>query len=115
MAKDKLYYSISEVAEMFGINQSNLRFWEKEFKQLKPHRNDKGTRFYTKEDIQTVKQIMFLINEQKLTLEGVRKKLSQKKDLVAKQQELAERLTNIRNELKGLISQMGNKDSEKDY
>lgn len=73
MAKDKLYYSISEVAEMFSINQSNLRFWEKEFKQLTPRRNDKGTRFYTKEDIQVVKQILFLINEQKLTLEGVRK------------------------------------------
>ena len=55
MAKEKLYYSISEVAEMFSINQSNLRFWEKEFKQLKPRRNDKGTRFYTKEDIQLVK------------------------------------------------------------
>ena len=88
MAKEKLYYSISEVAEMFSINQSNLRFWEKEFKQLKPRRNDKGTRFYTKEDIQLVKQIMYLINEQKLTLEGVRKKLSEKKDSIAKQQEL---------------------------
>ena len=109
MAKDKLYYSISEVAEMFSINQSNLRFWEKEFKQLTPRRNDKGTRFYTKEDIQVVKQILFLINEQKLTLEGVRKKLNEKKDSVAKQQELTERLLSIRNELKGLIAQMVSK------
>ncbi len=112
MAKEKLYYSISEVAEMFSINQSNLRFWEKEFKQLKPRRNDKGTRFYTKEDIQLVKQIMYLINEQKLTLEGVRKKLSEKKDSIAKQQELTERLRNIRNELKGLIAQMGSNTEE---
>ena len=112
MAKEKLYYSISEVAEMFSINQSNLRFWEKEFKQLKPRRNDKGTRFYTKEDIQLVKQIMYLINEQKLTLEGVRKKLSEKKDTIAKQQELTERLRNIRNELKGLIAQMGSNTEE---
>ena len=59
MGKEKLYYSIKEVADMFSINQSNLRFWEKEFKQLKPKRNDKGTRFYTKEDIQVVKQIIF--------------------------------------------------------
>lgn len=112
MAKEKLYYSISEVAEMFSINQSNLRFWEKEFKQLKPRRNDKGTRFYTKEDIQLVKQIMYLINEQKLTLEGVRKKVSEKKDSIAKQQELTERLRNIRNELKGLIAQMGTSTEE---
>ena len=109
MAKDKLYYSISEEAEMFSINQSNLRIWEKEFKQLTPRRNDKGTRFYTKEDIQVVKQILFLINEQKLTLEGVRKKLNEKKDSVAKQQELTERLLSIRNELKGLIAQMVSK------
>ena len=107
MAQEKLYYSIREVADMFDINQSNLRFWEKEFKQLKPKRNDKGTRFYTKKDIQVVKQILFLINNQKLTLEGVKMRLNDKKDVVEKQQELAERLTNIRNELKGLIKQLG--------
>ena len=55
---EKLYYSISEVAEMLNVNQSNLRFWEKEFKQLKPKRNDKGTRFYTQEDINVLKKIM---------------------------------------------------------
>ena len=52
---EKIYYSISEVAEMFQINQSNLRFWEKEFKQLKPRRNEKGTRFYSKDDLQLIK------------------------------------------------------------
>ncbi len=107
MLKDKLYYSIAEVAEMFDINLSNLRFWEKEIKQLKPRRNDKGTRFYTKEDIQVVKQIIFLINEKKMTLEGVRRALSDRKNEVEKQQELTERLTNIRNELKGIIAQIG--------
>lgn len=106
MAKERLYYSIREVAEMFQINQSNLRYWEKEFKQLKPKRNDKGTRFYTQEDIQVVKQIIFLTIEQKLTLNGAKKRLGEKKDSVAKQQELAERLMKIRSELKGMIAQM---------
>lgn len=99
---EKLYYSISEVASMFNVNQSNLRFWEKEFKQLKPRRNEKGTRFYTNEDIVTIKQIIFLVEEQKLTLEGAKRKMSQKMDLVEKQQELVERLKNIRQELKGI-------------
>ena len=112
MGKEKLYYSIKEVADMFSINQSNLRFWEKEFKQLKPKRNDTGTRFYTKEDIQVVKQIIFLINDQKLTLEGVKKRLNDKKDAVAKQQELAERLRSIRDDLKGMIAQMRENSSE---
>lgn len=106
MAKEKLYYSIREVAEMFNVNQSNLRFWEKEFKQLKPRRNDKRTRFYSKDDIQVVKEIIFLVNNQKLTLDGARKRLGEKKDAVTKQQELAERLTNVRDELKALLKQM---------
>lgn len=99
---ERLYYSISEVSEMLKINASNLRFWEKEFKQLKPRRNDKGTRFYTNDDIELIKQIIFLVNEQNLTLEGARQKLTQKRDRVAKQQKLAERLRKIRAELAGM-------------
>ena len=99
---EKLYYSISEVADIFKVNQSNLRFWEKEFKQLKPKRNDKGTRFYTPEDIQIIKQIIYLVNEQKLTLDGAKRKLSQKKDVIAKQQEIVERLKIIKEELLGI-------------
>ncbi|HEY5592461.1 MAG TPA: MerR family transcriptional regulator [Paludibacter sp.] len=99
---EKLFYSISEVAEMFGVNQSNLRFWEKEFKQLKPKRNPKGTRFYSPEDIQIIKQIIYLVSEQKLTLDGAKRKLSQKKDSIAKQQEVVERLKVVRDELIGI-------------
>lgn len=99
---EKLFYSIAEVSKLLNINASNLRFWEKEFKQLKPKRNNKGTRFYSEEDIRLVKQIMFLVYEQNLTLEGARQKLNQKKDQVAKQQELIERLKKIRKELKGI-------------
>jgi len=99
---EKLFYSISEVATMFEVNQSNLRFWEKEFKQLKPKRNPKGTRFYTPEDIQVIKQIIYLVNEQKLTLDGAKRKLSQKKDSIAKQQEVVERLKLVREELIGI-------------
>lgn len=99
---EKLFYSISEVATMFDVNQSNLRFWEKEFKQLKPKRNDKGTRFYSPDDIQVIKQIIYLVNEQKLTLDGAKRKLGQKKDAVAKQQEVVERLKKIRTELLGI-------------
>jgi DNA-binding transcriptional MerR regulator len=99
---EKLFYSISEVANMFGINQSNLRFWEREFSQLKPKRNAKGTRFYSPDDIQVIKQIIYLTTEQKLTLDGAKRKLSQKKDAIAKQQEVVERLKKIRTELLGI-------------
>ena len=96
---EKLYYSISEVADMFAISQSNLRFWEKEFKQLKPKRNKGNTRFYTKEDLQIIKNIIFLVDEKKLTLEGAKKQLSQKKDVVEKHQEIVERLKKVRKNL----------------
>ena len=99
---EKLYYSIAEVAKMFGVNQSHLRYWEKEFEQLSPKRNAKGTRFYTLEDIQIIKQISFLVNEQKLTLDGAKQKLGNKKDQVSKQQEIAERLRKVKKELQGI-------------
>lgn len=99
---ERLYYSISEVSDLLAITQSNLRFWEREFKQLKPHRNAKGTRFYTEADIQLLKQITFLVNDQHLTLEGARRRLAQKMDAVARNQKVAERLRNIRDQLVGI-------------
>jgi DNA-binding transcriptional MerR regulator len=99
---EKLFYSISEVAGMFQVNQSNLRFWEKEFKQLAPKRNAKGTRFYSPNDISIIKSIIYLVSEQKLTLDGAKRKLSQKKDVIAKQTEVVERLKVIRKELLGI-------------
>ena len=99
---EKRYYSISEVADMFKVNQSHLRFLERRFPQLSPKRSAKGTRFYTKDDIQVIRQIFFLVNEQGLKLEGARKKLGEKQDQVAKQQAIAERLRRVKKELQGI-------------
>lgn len=95
----KLYYSISEVAEMFKVNASLLRFWEKEFDLLSPRKNDKGTRFYTDEDIQVIKKIYHLLKVQGLKLEGAKQKLKTNKDGVIRTQEIYERLTFVRKEL----------------
>lgn len=99
---EKRYYSISEVADMFKVNQSHLRFLERQFPQLSPKRSAKGIRFYTKDDIQVIRQIFFLVNEQGMTLEGARKKLGEKKDQVAKQLEIVERLRRVKKELQGI-------------
>ncbi|MBN2766608.1 MAG: MerR family transcriptional regulator [Paludibacteraceae bacterium] len=104
---EKLYYSISEVSEILGVTQSNLRFWEKEFKQLKPRRNTKGTRFYTQVDIDMLRNIMFLVNDQRLTLEGAKRRLGQQRDVVEKQQKLADKLRKLKTELKALSSELG--------
>lgn len=72
----KLYYSIGEVAQIFDVNVSQIRYWEKEFDIIKPYRNKKGDRFFTKKDIENFKQIYYLTNEKGYTLEGVKKYFS---------------------------------------
>ena len=59
----KLYFSISEVAQMFDVNESTLRFWEKEFDIIRPRKTAKGTRFYKQEDIDAVRLIFHLVKE----------------------------------------------------
>jgi len=71
----KLFYSISEVAEMLGVSQSLLRYWETEFSELKPSKNARGVRMYRQEDIELLRRIHHLTKERGLTLEGTREQL----------------------------------------
>lgn len=75
----KLYYTIGEVAELFKVNASLIRFWEKEFDVLKPKKNKKGNRLFTPEDIDNFKIIFNLVKEQGLTLDGAKKYLKENK------------------------------------
>ena len=78
----KLFYSIGEVAEMFEVNTSLIRFWEKEFEVLKPKKNKKGNRLFTPEDLDNLKVIYNLVKEQGLTLEGAKKYLKENRKVV---------------------------------
>lgn len=69
----KLYYSISEVSKLTGIEQYILRYWETEFEQLKPQKNRAGNRIYTNKDIQLILYIKNLLRERKYTIEGAKK------------------------------------------
>ena len=71
----KLYYSISEVADILGVSQSLLRYWETEFSELKPSKNARGVRMYKQEDIDLLRRIHHLTKERGLTLEGTREQL----------------------------------------
>jgi len=71
----KLYYSIGEVAKIFEVNTSLIRFWEKEFDILKPKKNKKGNRLFTKDDLENLKRIFVLVKEKGFTLEGAKKEL----------------------------------------
>ena len=74
----KLYYSISEVSNMFGLSNSTLRYWETEFSNLKPKKNRNGDRAYTKKDIQELERIFFLVKNKGFTIDGAKKELKQK-------------------------------------
>lgn len=95
----KLFYSISEVAQMFDVNESTLRFWEKEFDIIHPRKTDKGTRYYKQEDIDAVRLVYHLVKERGLTLAGARQKLKNNKEETIRQEEIINRLKQIKEEL----------------
>lgn len=72
---EKLYYSITEVAEMLDVNTSLIRFWEKEFDSIKPTKNKKGNRLFTKKEIENIKHIYHLVKEKGYTLQGAKENL----------------------------------------
>jgi DNA-binding transcriptional MerR regulator len=107
----KLYYSIGEVADIFHVNESLLRFWEKEFPTtIKPKKNAKGTRSYTREDMECIRMVYFMVKEKGMTLAGAKKRLKEEKKGMTAQFELAQRLKKIRVELLKLQEELGKGD-----
>ncbi len=75
----KLYYSISEVSKLTGLEQYTLRYWESEFPQLRPAKNRAGNRIYTHKDIELILKIKELLKNKRYTFEGARKILEDEK------------------------------------
>ena len=93
---EKLYYSIGEVAKMFNVNTSLIRFWEKEFDVIKPKKNKKGNRFFTKKDIDNFHLIYHLVKEKGMTLSGAKKKLKENREDTVENFEIIQSLTSIK-------------------
>ena len=97
MTTKKLYYSMGEVAEMFDVTPALIRHWESQFDCIKPHRNKKGNRLFTPEDVEKLKHIYHLVKERGMTLKGANQVLKRgKKDVATQELELLERLQKIR-------------------
>lgn len=92
----KLYYSIGEVAKMFDVNSSLIRFWEKEFDIIKPQKNKKGNRLFTQDDVDNFYTIYHLVKVNGLTLEGAKKKLKESKSTTINNIEAVKSLTKVR-------------------
>ncbi len=96
---ERLYYSIGEVAELFDVNTSLIRYWEKEFSILKPRKNKKGNRFFTNQDVDNLHIIYHLVKERGLTLAGAKMKLKENKDDTMHDFEIVKKLKGIRSQL----------------
>lgn len=92
----KLYYSIGEVAKMFDVNTSLIRFWEGEFSIIKPKKNKKGNRLFTQVDVDNFHIIYHLVKERGFTLEGAKNKLAQSKDETIANVEVVKSLKSIK-------------------
>ena len=77
--EDKKYFRIGEVSRIIGVRPYVLRYWESEFPQIRPHRADSKQRTYQKRDLEVILEIKKLLYEEKLTIEGARRKLKGKR------------------------------------
>ena len=105
----KLYYSIKEVATMLGVNESLLRYWEKEFPHLRPKTNaSNNVRQYTEKDIEHIKLIYNLVKVRGFKLAAARKYLNENRHGASRTNDVIDMLVAVRDDLKGLKSQLDN-------
>lgn len=106
----KLFYTISEVSEMFELNASTLRFWEKEFELLKPSKNKKGNRTFTQKDIDYISKIVELVKQKGFTIQGAKEQLKKgnsvqgkpannNSEVIAKLQDIREKLIDLKDKI----------------
>ncbi len=98
----KLYYPIGEVAVWFNVNTSLIRYWEKEFKQLQPRKTRKGDRLFRAQDVESLKQIYYLLREKKYSIDGAKTYLKNNKKKAEKDLALLNSLKNIKSFLVSL-------------
>lgn len=87
---------MGEVAEIFDVNCSLIRFWEKKFDILKPHKNNKGNRLFTPQDMENLKLIYHLVKENGMTLAGAQKRLKENREGIERNIEIVEKLHHLK-------------------
>ena len=100
---NKRYYKIGEVAEILGLPESTLRFWEKKFTVIRPRRTDGGTRYYTPRDIEIIQMIHYLVKDKGLKLEAAQEEIRRNRSGVEKRHDVIRRLQDIRSQLTSIL------------
>jgi len=103
---EKLFYSIGEVATRYDVNTSLIRFWEKEFDIIKPQKNKKGNRLFTKEDLRNFDLIYHLVKERGFTLQGAKQKLKHQPEDTLENVEMVRKLQKVKSFLVELKSKL---------
>ena len=98
----KRYYNIGEVAKAFEVNTSLLRYWENQFKEIKPKKKTSGIRKYTPQDVQNIKLIYHLLKEKGMTIEGAKNQLKDSKSSEENKMDVLKKLERIKKELENL-------------
>ena len=96
---DKKFYKIGDVAQILGLPESTLRYWESQFTIIKPRRNAKNIRFYTPADIETIRKIYYLVKEKGFKLDAAQAQIRANRDGVDKRFEVVQRLKGVRDQL----------------
>ena len=116
MEPKKMFYTMGEVAEMFDVRPSLLRFWEGEFDIIKPKRNKKGNRLFTPADVENLKLIYHLVKERGMTLEGAKRAMKRnRRSELSREAELLERLQKIRSALAEVRDGLRDRDDAEEY
>lgn len=103
---EKFLFTIGEVADMFKVNVSLIRYWETRFDILKPRKNKKGNRLFTKEDVENLRLIYYLVKEKGMTINGAKLKLRQNREETVNNHEIIARLQDIKQKLIDLSKSM---------
>ncbi|MBR4779047.1 MAG: MerR family transcriptional regulator [Bacteroidaceae bacterium] len=102
----KLYYSIKEAAQIVGVPESTLRYWEKQFNELQPRKTQGGARQYTKDDLELLKLISHLLKDKGLTIASAKERLKSTKQQVVDSSVIVERLKHVRDELQAMLDEL---------
>ena len=102
----KLYYPIGEVAEMFDVNTSMIRFYEKEFEILQPKKNAKGNRLFRPEDLDNLKIIFNLLKDKGFTLQGAKDYMKSNKNEIQDNQKIIDSLEKLKSFMNNLKEQL---------
>lgn len=106
LSTDKRYYRIGDVADMLGLPQSTLRFWETKFDIARPARNAGGTRRYTPKDIENLRMLKFLLHDKGLRIEAAREEIRTNRDGIVRRAEAIADLRAVRDKLQDLLDSL---------